>query len=31
MKNEDREVLGRVIRYCDDVKSLIKEYGDDFE
>ncbi|MCR5488169.1 MAG: DUF86 domain-containing protein [Lachnospiraceae bacterium] len=31
MKNEDREVLKRMIRYCDDVRTLLEEYGNDFE
>jgi uncharacterized protein with HEPN domain len=31
MKNEDREILERLIRYCDDVISLLEEYGNDFE
>lgn len=27
MKNEDREVLKRIIGYCDDVRTLLEEYG----
>ena len=30
MKNEDRIVLERIIGYCDDIESLLKEYGNDF-
>ncbi len=31
MKNEDRKVLERVIRYCNDIELLLAEYGNDFE
>ena len=31
MKNEDREIIVRIIRYCDDVRSLLGEYGNDFK
>ena len=31
MKSEDRDALVKVIKYCNDVKSLLEEYGNDFE
>lgn len=31
MKNEDRQVLEKIVGYCNDVESLLSEYGNDFE
>ena len=31
MKNDDKEILKRIIQYCDDVCALLSEYGNDFE
>ncbi len=31
MKNEDRSVLKRIVKYCDDIQGLLEEYGEDFE
>jgi len=31
MKSEDRDVLERIIKYCEDVEALLAEYGNDFE
>ena len=30
MKSEDRAVLERILKYCNDIDSLLKEYGNDF-
>ena len=31
MKNSDRELLSKIIKYCDDVQLLLAEYGNDFK
>ncbi len=31
MKNEDRAVLERIIKYCNDIEALLSEYGSDYE
>ena len=31
MKSEDKQILDRIIRYCNDVESLLTEYKNDFE
>ena len=29
MKSEDKQILDRIIRYCNDVESLLTEYKND--
>ena len=31
MKSEDKQILDRIIRYCNDVESLLTEYKNDFD
>ena len=31
MKNEDRSILGRIVKYCSDIESLLTEYGNSYE
>ena len=31
MKNEDRSVLERIVKYCNDIESLLVEYGNSYE
>lgn len=31
MKNEDIQIINKMIGYCDDVESLMKEYNFSFE
>ena len=31
MKSEDRSILERIVKYCNDIKALLAEYENDFE
>lgn len=31
MKQPDRVVLKKIIRYCDDIEKIILEYGESYD